>query len=425
MLRYIANGVLLLQSMEDGGELEGTFECSNRASGRQRRKGAAAMAFGAAVERSATDMSSFLAGGQDPQSTTPPREQSPIPWEQEGASEEAGVGAGAERTDAGAGAGGGHARAGAGAGVSSSSSLSSPLQLSRLLQPQQIGAAVPAGSASASSLSASSVWDLAGSESLFAYSNKDASLKPPSSAAATSSSPAPGSSSSAAATVLAAPEPGSIVRAAMPSTAGGAFRKIGAGAGPSAVGGGGGSPAVLPPALSRTVAPPAPKRPGGLHVVSPGKEAAEMFSAEAVTPTGQSGAELSGKFPLPGEAAAAAGGGNTAEADGGSGGGGGTSVASRVGTWPPASPLPAARSWARRTEVGVCMCVFEGERGRERERGSEREGGRGGGYRTMHDAFGTDSPSFSEGLRGVDRPQGGKSGSERDTTRELRFFPMN
>ncbi|CAN0110015.1 unnamed protein product [Scytosiphon promiscuus] len=76
-------------SMEDGGELEGTFECSNRASGRLRnREGVPAEGLDRLLARHDGAADSDGAGGsslaerrKEGRTPTPPREQSPLPWQ--------------------------------------------------------------------------------------------------------------------------------------------------------------------------------------------------------------------------------------------------------------------------------------------------------------------------------------------------------
>lgn len=148
-------------------------------------------------------------------------------------------------------------------------------------------------------------------------------------------------------------EPGSIVKAALPSTAGAPLRRIAHGGKTSTSSGDVSSflPSAASAANTEARSSPPALRSGGLQVQSLGAEASEMFSAEAVTPTGPPGSELrggGGRTPV----SAGAGAGSGAERGAAEVGGGGTSVAARVGTWPPASPAPPGRAWQRRTEVG-------------------------------------------------------------------------
>lgn len=81
--------------MEDGGELEGTFECSNRAAERARKAAAASTSAAAAAARgSAAPRDDPIATGSGggmrragDKPPTPPRDQSPLPWEGAGGKE--------------------------------------------------------------------------------------------------------------------------------------------------------------------------------------------------------------------------------------------------------------------------------------------------------------------------------------------------
>lgn len=354
--------------MEDGGELEGTFECSGRS--RQRSKEGVAVAAAAAaaaggggglnraneagdkaVDNEAGMTRPLSVAVEEPQTRTPPRLQSPIHRQyeepKEGVSNRGRAGATAERGGAG----------GAGGNIGSVASSigrweTPPTQMAQQQQPPLQSAVVSTAATAAAPSAAAGE-----SNNLFAYvggssgsggsSSKVAARPPPSSASAAPASTS--RTSTTTTTAVAAAEPGSIVKAALPSVAGGALRRIP----PSGKSTSGDVSALPPPANmdSRASAPvraPSPLRAGGLQVQSLGAEASEMFSAEAVTPTGPMDAsELRGGGGL---TPLSAGGGSDAER-GAPEGGGGTSVAARVVTWPPASPAPAGRVWQRRTEV--------------------------------------------------------------------------
>ena len=311
--------------MEDGGELEGAFECSNRAAGRMRSKeGMAAAAAAAAAGRANNNTASDGAAAADStarptsaagqESRTPPQHQSPIHRMYDDQED------GPEKWNR-----VGNVVAGGGLGGSTGSVASS------------IGR-WETSTAQATAVSSAAAGE-GGGESVFAYTGGKVAAR-----AAPFAAPAPTPSS----------EPGSIVRAAIPSTAGAALRRLT----PTGKTSSGDVSAAAASAAEHTrasapVRAPSPLKSGGLQVQKLGAEASEMFSAEAVTPTGHPSAS-GGRTPL----SAVGAGGSGAERGAADGGGGNTSVAARVVTWPPASPAPAAHVWQRRTEVGFGVFLF-------------------------------------------------------------------
>ncbi|CAM9981452.1 unnamed protein product, partial [Hapterophycus canaliculatus] len=278
------NVIYKKMSMEDGGELEGTFECSNRASGRLRnregvpaegldrllaRNGEAADRGGGGGGAGAASSPAEQDGGR---TSTPPREQSPLPWEHRQEQGDGGLGEAAAAAAVVLGGGDG----GRGGTVASSAA----------------GGGTPPPAGDAGSLSAGT---------------SVGTLPPP---------PTPPTSADARPT----------------------------------------------PAAAAPVRLSSPLRSGGLQVQSLGAEAAEMFSAEAVTPTGgpselpggatgKGTGARQGRLPLKVGRGGGEHPGVGAEGSAPQEGGSSTSVAARVVTWPPVSPAPAGRLWHRRQEV--------------------------------------------------------------------------
>eukprot|EP00903_Cladosiphon_okamuranus_P005847 g5787.t1 len=342
-------------SMEDGGELEGTFECSNRASGRLSKEGmaaaAAAAAGGGAMNRSnaasdeATDTAEPAPVAASEEARTPPRQHSPTHRNYHEQEDGAGKWSRAENIVAEKAGGGGSG----GFVASSVGRWETPTtQAPSQQQPEPSSAPAPVPSAAAAAAEGEGVFAYTGGGSSSGVSNRVAARPPQS--VAPSSAPA-----SSTATTAASSEPGSIYKSAPPSAAGAAPRRIP----PSGKASSSADVSALPPpsnanADSRAPAPmraPSPLRSGGLQVQSLGVEASEMFSAEAVTPTGTSSAELRGGSRTPRSAGASSVAERAAAAEGA--GGSGTSVAARVVTWPPASPAPGGRVWQRRTENAI------------------------------------------------------------------------
>ncbi|CAN0132666.1 unnamed protein product, partial [Ectocarpus sp. 4 AP-2014] len=287
------NVIYKKMTMEDGGELDGTFECSNRAGGRLRNREGSATGGGGGLRRGSRDDSGALAVRDNQNTISPPGKQSPILWQNgQGAAYAGGAAAAAAAAGEEAWAGGGRVgaaldRAGGGGGTGAGGSGSGPVMSSvaRLEASPRGKPVTPGGTAAATT-------------------------------------------------------PDGV------GTGGGLLRRIT----PTGAG------------LSTAVRAPSPLRSTrGLQVQGLGAEAGGLFSEEAVTPVGESGA---GVTDLPsarsrrssattGSGGGGGGGGDgSAEEEGTSGGGGrGTSVAARVGTWPPPSPVPSStRLWQKRTE---------------------------------------------------------------------------
>lgn len=306
----------------------------------------------AASDEAADNAQSAPVAGQE--ARTPPRQQSPIHRhynEQEDGADKWSRAGNVVAEKAGGGGGGGFG-ASTGSVASSIGRWEIPTTQASQQQPAPSAAPAPAPSAAAAGGGSDGVFAYAGggSSSNSGGNNKVAARPPPSAAP----SDAPASSTT---TTAASSEPGSIAKSALPSTAGGALRRIP----PSGKTSSSGDVSTLPPAANaadtRASAPvraPSPLRSGGLQVQSLGAEASEMFSAEAVTPTGPPSAELLGSGRTPRSAGAGSG----VERGAAEGAVGGTSVAARVVTWPPASPAPGGRAWPRRTEVVFYVFSF-------------------------------------------------------------------
>lgn len=282
--------------MEDGGELEGTFECSNRTTGRLRNREGSATGGAGGLRRGSRDDSGALTERNNQNTISPPGKQSPILWQN--------------------GQGGGYAgesvAAAAAATAAGEEALAGGGRIAAALERAGVGGATGAGSSGSGSVMSSVA-------RLEASSPRGNRVTPSGTASAVTTPVGVG--------------------------IGGAQRKT-----PPTGGGGVG--------LSTAVRAPSPLRPTrGLQVQGLGAEAGELFSEEAVTPVGESGGgtDLPSARRRRSSATAGGGGGDgSAEEEGTGGGSGGTSVAARVGTWPPPSPVPSStRLWQRRTEVGV------------------------------------------------------------------------
>ncbi|CAN0211894.1 unnamed protein product [Ectocarpus fasciculatus] len=273
------NVIYKKMTMEDGGELEGTFECSNRAAGRVRNREGSATGGVGGSRRGSRDDSGALAVRDTQNTISPPGKQSPIIWQN--------------------GQGGAYAgEAAAAAAAAGEEAWAAGGRVGAALERVGGGGTGAGGSGSGSVMSSVARLE----------------------ASPLSNPVTPG---------------GTAARKVLPTSGGG---------------------------LSTAVRAPSPLRPiRGLQVQGLGAEAGELFSEEAVTPVG---GEAGRTTDLPSSrrrrASATTGGGGGGGGGDGSAeeegtGGGATSVAARVGTWPPPSPVPAAstRLWQRRTEVGV------------------------------------------------------------------------
>lgn len=337
--------------MEDGAELEGTFECSNRGSGRLRnREGSPAEGLDRLLARNdeaansdaagaGAGVASSLAERDEGRSATPPREQSPLPWQHQ---QEGGTAA------QGGSGGGGDGNRGGTVASSVARLETAAQQLSAVSPTSAAGSTTPGAGGGESSR-------LAGRP-----------YRPPGTTPTGAPSPA---------TVAAAPTPRKIPPTGKSTS--GTPPPVGDAGSLAAAGTPVGSLPPPPTPTSADARAPmrlsSPLRSGGLQVQSLGPEAAEVFSTEAVTPTGPSElpVEGAGTGTRQGRLALRVGGGGGGGgwageqqagvgAEGGavvmqegSGSGSSTSVAARVGTWPPVSPAPVGRLWHRRQEVGA------------------------------------------------------------------------